>query len=251
VANFGPKEAVSVAAVVILLITLVLRSRTKALPGKLTAKGSFEHEDPGSADALGERGRDFARLAATKRDVWIVTDGNRKPATILPLEIPTGGDFDAEATVKPCLQKLRFWMQGELGKIPGAIDLGMTSRWPVLDRVVAAISVSPGFDFVMRHKVPPMLLQVKYILMISRSGQVRVAWYAFVTDKPAPGATAGPFVVKMVSEDLNAERERSYTTFDFTAKATREVDMEKVISGQMQQILRGIDQDDWAPFLKA
>ncbi len=48
-----------------------------------------------------------------------------------------------------------------------------------------------------------MLLQVKYLLLISGSGQVRVAWYAFVTDKPAPGATAGPFVVKLVTEDVS------------------------------------------------
>merc|ERR1712107_532027 len=172
------------------------------------------------------RERDFARIVANKRDLWTLTEFVRNAGVVLGLDIPP----DLHDGVKPCLQKFKYWLQQELGRIPGAIDLGMTSRWPVFDRLVHLISVSPGFEFIMGKKVQPNLLQPKYVLMISRSGQVRIAWYAYVQDKIMPGATAGPFVVKLVSEDLNAERDRSYTIFQYTAKATGESDMEKILA---------------------
>lgn len=228
-------------------------TRKRALPGKLFARGYFETEDPANLDAIKERERDFFRIAGTKRDLWIFTDSSRKPGTVLPVDGAAGGSSGADAEIKPCLQRFKFWLQGELGKIPGAIDLGMTSKWPVFDRLVYLTSVTPGFEFVMRHQVPPMLLQSKYVVMISKSGQVRLAWYAFMTDKPQPGSTAGPFVGKIVSEDLNAERERdrSHTVFRYTVTPTREKDMDKFIAGQTSLIMKGIDEDVWEPFLSA
>jgi len=224
----------------------------KSLPGRLAPKGSFNHEDPANKEAIAERKRDFARIVATKRDIWIFTDSSRSPGAVLPVELPSSGSSDTEDTAKISYQKLKFWLQGELGKIPGAVDLGLTSQWPVVDRLVYFISATPGFDFVMQHKVPPMHLQAKYVIMISKTGQVRAAWYAFVTDKVTPGATAGPFVVKLVSEDLNAERGgRTYSEFTYTANATRETDMEKVIAKHLPVIVKGIETDNWGPFLQA
>ncbi|CAE8724202.1 unnamed protein product [Polarella glacialis] len=104
----------------------------------------------------------------------------------------------------------------------------------------------------MRHAVPPMILQAKYVLLISKTGQVRVAWFAFVTDNPQPGMTSGPFVAKLVSENLNAERDGStHCSFAYTAKASSCGDMEKIISSQLPQILKGIDEDKWELFEQA
>ena len=47
----------------------------------------------------------------------------------------------------------------------------MTSQWAVVDRIMYFISASPGFDFVMQHKVPPRILQPKYVLLISKARQ--------------------------------------------------------------------------------
>lgn len=226
-------------------------TRRRPLPGKLLKSGSFENEDPANQDTIRERERDFFRIVGTKRDLWVLTSSIRTVGSVLPLNISSGGSSDVEEAIKPCLQSFKYWLQEELGKIPGAIDLGMTSKWEVFDRLVHLTSVTPGFEFIMRHKVTPMLNQPKYLIMISKSGQVRLAWFAFITDKPVPGSTAGPFVVKLVSEDLNAARDRSYTNFQYTTRPTREQDMEKYVAGQTTHILRGIDTDAWDPFLRA
>lgn len=145
------------------------------------------------------------------------------------------------------------WLQQELGRIPGAIDLGMTSQWTVVDRIIYFISASPGFDFAMRHKVPPRILQPKYLVLVSNGGQVRVAWFAFVSNHADPGATAGPFVVKLVSEDLRSEDRdlRSYSKFTYTTRPASGSDMEKIISGMVPAILKGVDNDKWDGFERA
>jgi len=74
-----------------------------------------------------------------------------------------------------------------------------------------------------------------------------------VTDNPKPGATSGPFVVKLVSEDLksSAREERTFSKFTYTAKVGGGDDMEKYISKQAAKLMRGIDHDDWDAFEKA
>ncbi|CAE7421552.1 Dnajc2 [Symbiodinium necroappetens] len=171
-----------------LLVALAFYVR-RSLPGKLKNRGSFEHEDPANAQSMSERRRDFCRIVATKRDLWVFTVEERQAGRFLPIDFPPGmspetGDPAAE---KVCYQKLKWWLQQELGRIPGAIDLGMTSQWAVVDRIMYFISASPGFDFVMQHKVPPRILQPKYLVLISKGGQVRVAWFAFVSNNPEPG----------------------------------------------------------------
>lgn len=243
--------AVGVAVALAVLLTYV-SLRKRPLPGKLLPKGSFVHEDPANNEAIAERWRDFSRIVATKRDIWIFTHSQRKPGIALPVDLPTQGNSQSQDTGKVAYQKLKFFLQGELGKIEGAIDLGMTSQWPVVDRVVYFTSASPGFDFLMQNRVPPMVLQAKFLIMVSKTGQVRAAWYAFVTHKPMPGATSGPFVVKLVSEDMKAERgSRTHTEFTYTATATRETDMERIISKHVPLIMKGVDKDTWDAYLRA
>lgn len=238
--------AVVVATTVALLVLRGLFCRKRKLPGKLRPRDTFEHEDPVKADDIEERKRDFSRIVATRQDIWILTAVNRKPGVSLLLDLPANAEHNLAYT------KFKFWLQGELGNIPGAVDLGLTSRWPVLDRSINFISVSPGFEFMMRHQIPPMTFQAKYLLMISKTGQVRCAWYAFITDKPKPGSTSGPFVAKLVSEDLNADRgSRTYTVAHYTAKESPSTDMNKIIASHLPLIMKGIDSDVWDPFLKA
>eukprot|EP00931_Biecheleriopsis_adriatica_P096989 TRINITY_DN70740_c0_g1_i1.p1 TRINITY_DN70740_c0_g1~~TRINITY_DN70740_c0_g1_i1.p1 ORF type:complete len:263 (-),score=50.74 TRINITY_DN70740_c0_g1_i1:14-802(-) len=240
----------SAAAVLALLRVVYFTVRSQSLPGKLLPKGTFEVEDPANDEMLAERGRDFTRIASSKQDIWIFTDVQREARKILPLDITTGGDV-TEEMVKASVAKLRSWLHNEFYRIPGAADLDLDV---LVSRVVALLSVTPGFDWVMRHGVPPMLLQTKYLLMISRSGQVRVAWFAFICDKPVPGAKAGSHVAKLVSEDLNTKRQpktRTYAVLQYTAKSTSEVDMDKIIAKQVPLILRGVDKDDWTPFVQA
>lgn len=224
--------------------------RDQPLPGKLQPKGRFEHADPANEEALEERKRDFSRIAMTQRDIWIFTTSCRRPGVTFPIK-QMNESLNGGGVIQSCFEQLRFWLRSELVNINGAADLELTSRWYLSDRVISSISVTPCFNFAMFYQVPPMFLQVKYILAISRSGQVRVIWYAFITNNPLPGATSGPWVVRLVSEDLNIERDRTHIIFWYTVKANRETAMENVVAGQIPQLLGGIDEDAWDAFLHA
>jgi len=256
-ANLDTQSQVQVALLLLVpLLAVVFMLRPRSLPGNLRQKGTFEHEDPANSVAVAERRRDFCRIVATKRDLWIFTSENRQPAVSLPVDLPMGMGPDGGDTAvaeKVCYNKLKWWLQQELGRIPGAIDLGMTSQWTVVDRIMYFISASPGFDFAMRHKVPPRILQPKYLILVSNGGQVRVAWFAFVSNNADPGATAGPFVVKLVSEDLrSADRDlRTFSKFTYTTRPAASSDMEKIISAMVPAILKGVDNDKWDAFEKA
>mmetsp|Transcript_51146 Transcript_51146/g.121554 ORF Transcript_51146/g.121554 Transcript_51146/m.121554 type:complete len:253 (+) Transcript_51146:88-846(+) len=225
-----------------ILSFIAVYMRRKPLPGKLLEKGTFEHEDPTREEDIEERKRDFSRIAATQRDLWIFSPTQLEAQVTLPTP-PSGGDVVAEEAVERAVSKLKEWLESNLK--------GVEDTSALMGRVLATLSVTPGFDFVMRHKVPPMIMQGKYILMVSRKGQVRLAWYAFVTDSPKPNAVAGPFIVKMVSEDLaSAERsKRSYTQYHYTARSTSSEDMNKVVSRHLKHIVTGIECDSWEPFL--
>jgi len=256
-ANLDTQGQVQVALLLLVpILAVVFMLRPRSLPVNLRQKGTFEHEDPANSASVAERRRDFCRIVATKRDLWIFTAASRQPGVSLPVDLPMGMGPDGGDTAvaeKVCYNKLKWWLQQELGRIPGAIDLGMTSEWSVVDRIMYFISASPGFDFAMRHKVPPRILQPKYMILVSNGGQVRVAWFAFVSNHADPGATAGPFVVKLVSEDLrSADRGlRTFSKFTYTTRAASCSDMEKIISAMVPSILKGVDQDKWDAFERA
>ena len=103
------------------------------------------------------------------------------------------------------------------------------------------------------HLQPGMSRSQSCVVNPVQGGQVRVAWFAFVSNNPEPGATSGPCVVKLVSEDLrSADRDaRTFSRFFYTAARAHSTDMEKIISGMVPQILQGIDSDRWNGFEKA
>eukprot|EP00928_Gymnodinium_smaydae_P079172 TRINITY_DN6316_c0_g2_i2.p1 TRINITY_DN6316_c0_g2~~TRINITY_DN6316_c0_g2_i2.p1 ORF type:complete len:263 (-),score=39.28 TRINITY_DN6316_c0_g2_i2:58-846(-) len=251
--SIGDNRQVLTLAVLLAVVTVVGIScflPAARPPGKLESFGLFESEDPANDDAVAERGRDFTRIVSAKNNIWLFSDLNRDAGKSLPLNVATGGD-NTEEIVKPCVAKLRSFLHDEFFRIPGAANFDLDK---LVQRVVALTSVAPGFDLVMRHQVPPMMKQPKYLLLISKTGQVRVAWYAFVSEKPMPGVESGAFVIKMVSEDLNTERDpksRTYSVLYYTAKSNREQDMDNVVRKHVPQILKGIDKDDWSAYLRA
>ncbi|CAE8632537.1 unnamed protein product, partial [Polarella glacialis] len=115
----GHARLISGAALAVLAAAalLICKRRSRPPPGRLKARGSFEHEDPVSSDAISERRRDFARIVATKRDIWIFTNSSRQGGTVLPVEIPDGASATPGMAEKVAHQKLKFWLQMELGQI--------------------------------------------------------------------------------------------------------------------------------------
>lgn len=234
--------------IALIVVACTVNVYSKPLPGSLCREGTFQSEDPVGKDSVHERERDFSRIVNTQRDLWMFTAALQTPGNVFGSDV-LGGIVDETN----CQNRLKWWLQQELGRIPGAIDLGLTSQWQVVDRIIYFISATPSFNFVMSHRVLPMLLQAKFLLLVSASGQVRVAWYAFASDVATPGATSGPYVIKLVSENLQAEREtgRTHTEFCYTATATGVKDMEIYIGKHVSLIKRGIANDEWAPYLKA
>mmetsp|Transcript_57628 Transcript_57628/g.166868 ORF Transcript_57628/g.166868 Transcript_57628/m.166868 type:complete len:259 (-) Transcript_57628:110-886(-) len=249
--RINPVEMLPWVLAVLTLIFLIRAFRKRPLPGRLKPKGRFVHEDPANSEAREERRRDFARIVNTRRDICVLTSSARTP-TVLAIDLVSDGSIN-EDLGNLAQAKLKLWLEGELGEIPGAVDRHAASQWAVVDRLVYFISVSPVFDFLIQSRVQPMTLQARYLLMVSSTGQIRVAWYAFATDKVVPGATSGPFVLKLVSEDLSSGDRggRSYSEFKYTANQTRETDMDRLIAKQIPLILKGIDADAWDAYLKA
>lgn len=237
-----PPCLIGVALGLAVLVVLTCRKSTP-LPGKLVPRGSFEHEDPANEEAIAERRRDFARILTAKRDLWHFTKSTRSAGQQLPIELSADEKILPEAG-NIAYDRLRSWLQGQLQKSPEAVD-------HIANRIIYFISVSPGFEFMMKHRVPPMSLPAKYVLMISSSGQVRTAWYAFVTDKPTPGITSSPFIVRIVSEDLAAERgARTHLESSYTVTVSREKDLNKFISKHQSLIVSGIDKDAWDAYVR-
>merc|ERR1711924_150049 len=92
----------------------------------------------------------------------------------------------------------------------------------LLWRVQNFLSATPGFDFAMKHKVPPMFPQSIYLVQLDRA--VRVGWYAYVVDQPKPGLTCSSVAVALVTEDLHANK--TYTELRYEAIPTRATKIE-------------------------
>merc|ERR1711879_803060 len=71
------------------------------------------------------------------------------------------------------------------------------------ERIVAEVAVSEGFNFAMKHQIPPMFPQSKFVLVLNRNGKVRVMWLAFATHEAKPNMTSTPFILKLLTADLN------------------------------------------------
>lgn len=217
----------------------------KPLPGTLKYKGEFECEDPSSDAHINERRRDFARIVSSKRDLWVFTPQDKKER-LLPVTVR---DLNSRSGINEVYEDFKNWLKAELNQIPGGTwTSGRTLGWPVIDRCVNLIAVSPEFEFLRRQKVAPRAMQAKWVLIISASGQVRVAWYAFVADEITPGMTSGPFVLKLVSEDLNGDRKGPWCTYQYSCLPTSKKNMEDIIHEQSSRLLEAISTDNWPNF---
>lgn len=210
----------------------------------LDYSGFFVHEDAGTDREMAERRRDFSRLINTQHDLWHFTTSARSAGNVLQIELspheqksPVVGDM--------AFEKLRSWFQGELQ---------MTSKIAaeIANRAINVLSVSPAFEFLTQHGLPQPGLPARYVLMVSRSGQVRVAWYAYVTDEPTPGATSSPFVVKLLSTDLAAERGTCTSTkYSYTLTRTTFTELDEYMTQHRSLMLEGVDGVSWEAYIRA
>lgn len=249
-ANLSFRMALMVVAVFIAIFAYL----KPQFPGKLPEQGVFNCEDPGLdyddptslTETIKGRRRDFCRIVQARRDLWLLSETSRSLGALIPVDV--ADDFDgSDEAVATVYAEYKEWLQNTLKQIPGGTwESGNRGLgWPVIDRVVHTVCVSPEYEFLRTYKVEPWAKQSKWVMMISKKGAVRIAWYAFITDKVKPGMQSGPFVVRMVTEDLNTDKKTTWTEYFFKVRSTGRKDIKEVVAKDVKYLLEAVDTDDW------
>ncbi len=214
---------------------------------KLKSAGTFEHTRAATESRLEECKSDFCRIAWTMTDLLIASPGAPLPEV---WKFPGfGGKRDAATPDARggMVASLDAWLRVELKRVEVEPAEGLTVR------VVDLLSVTPAVTFAIRHEVPLQILQAKYVVAVSSSGQVRVLFYAFVTDRPRPGAKSGPFTLKLVSANLNvaSTNKDDTTVLAYRAKRNEEVQMCAVLAADNAAMRGAVLRDMWDEFSRA
>lgn len=159
-----------------------------------------------------ERKRDFFRCAKSKEGILVSVDGDIKPLFAEDVE-----DYDG------ALKIFDAWLEKNGIKIKA-------------EKIVPLLSVTPGFDFLMSHKIPPMTKQGTFMIL-GGVNEVRVLWSAFTTDSPQPNQIAGPFILDLLSEDLVAKK-GTRTHFDYSMKSNSQASMKNVFERHRMQLAK-------------
>jgi hypothetical protein len=195
----------------LILSLFLVRSLGGKLPGKLQPEGSVVVADVRDPQQMAERERDLGRsLAADNIQVRIMDEPCRSLADMLRDE---GGAEKAKSGASmfdtETLSSAEAAGVSRVEALSALLERHSSLRGEELrllrERVVNLLSVTPGFTFAMSHQVPPMFPQAKFLLQIASAsppGDIRVCWYAFVVDKPAPGMTKSEFSLLLASENL-------------------------------------------------
>eukprot|EP00929_Paragymnodinium_shiwhaense_P059330 TRINITY_DN29715_c0_g1_i4.p1 TRINITY_DN29715_c0_g1~~TRINITY_DN29715_c0_g1_i4.p1 ORF type:complete len:188 (-),score=19.59 TRINITY_DN29715_c0_g1_i4:785-1348(-) len=100
-------------------------------------------------------------------------------------------------------------------------------------RIMANTRVATSIDLVDALQIPMQLIQAKHIIQVRRHS-VRVLWYSYILPVPLPGATAGPFVLKVTSDNLaSGSDSRKFDYVVRRAKQSSVPNMAEYILGDM------------------
>jgi hypothetical protein len=194
--------------------------------------GSYQTRATPTGSNLQACKRDFAGFTvADPSDVFVVTTLEVAPTPWPTLtNIHKGLEHDyAEAVFAELDTWLRHFVKEPTN--------GLTER-------CIALMVNSGYvDFIRKHQSPDsplMMAQPKFVLMVTAKSEVRVLWFAFMSDvtKLKEGLLGEPFMVKMMSEDLNSmpaqlEGCKEGVTFEFVTAPTSEKDMTLYLQEKM------------------
>lgn len=192
-----PLWLVGALAAVAVLWFLFGRNGKPSYPFKMPARGKHRSSPLPTGADLDERKRDFARIVSQKGGLVVVTSGSNKLDS-WESRAKLRGDCGKEK-VDEIFSEFGRWLPN---MVPGDAKIGAER---LADRVVANVAVSEGFSFAMKSGFPPMFPQSKYVLMIEKTGEVRVLWVAFCTASASPNLTSTPWILKLLTDDLNGE----------------------------------------------
>lgn len=213
----------------------------------LKRQGTYQTQGLPMDDKLKERKRDFARFTApgSQPGVFVVTASASTPQAWFRQTKDADSGLDDETSAK-VFSELDSWLRNAV-KEP--VD-------GLAERCVALLAVSNGIDFAMKHQIPLMMNQPKFILMVSAKGEVRIAWFTFIVDEVKPNMTAGPYMVKMITEDLNTTKIQAAAckqgvSCEYVAGATSKKDMGAYVQQLAAAFSRAVIEDDYTDLLVA
>jgi len=204
-------------------------------------RGTYQTQGTPTGRNLQACKRDFARgTAADPCDVFMVTTSLIAPTPWSTLtNIDKGLEDDYDESV---FAELDTWLRHHV-KEPTA---GLT------ERCIALLVSSNLIDFAKKQQSPMLMTQPKFVLLVSAKNEVRVLWFAFMSDakRLKEGLLGEPFMVKMMSEDLNSMQAqlKAHTqgvTFDFVTARTIEKNMALYVQEKMSaDFRRAVVEDD-------
>lgn len=200
---------------------------------------------PTSGRGFDGRKRDFCRMATGGRNIIFCTP-NDTPQ-VWRSSVKPGGAFTQE-TIDTVFEELEKFLEYEVRTSAQAqITPGLA------ERVVGLLAVGEPYFWTRKFKVPNMFLQPKYIVVVSSTGEVRVAWYAFITDKIKPNMTSGPFWVKFISKDLNEKGAQHFQTTKlfYSVRNNKETDMLQVVESHYSAISKAAVENNWNDWFMA
>lgn len=211
----------------------------------LQRRGTYQTQGLPSDDKLKERKRDFARFTSPggQPGFFVVTASESTPKAWFR---ETKGDASDEKTSDGAFSELDSWLRSSVKEPTDGLA----------ERCVALLAVSNGIDFAMKYGIPLMMNQPKFILMVNAKGEVCIAWFTFIVDEVKPNINAGPYMVKMVTEDLNSQKVQAAAckqgvSCEYVAGPTNKPDMAAYIQSQAAAFSRAVVENDCKDILVA
>lgn len=161
---------------------------------------------------MDERKRDFLRCARAKVGIMVCVDGDVNPLFLEDIK-----EKDNDLAFDAAWKILNEWLVKQKIKVEKST-------------LVPLLSVTPGFEFLMKQGIPPTTRQDRYIV-IAGPNQLRVLWVCFATDTPKPNEIAGPYVINLLSENLLEKDSNSEKTrYIYSIQSNKEKDIVNVLS---------------------
>jgi hypothetical protein len=222
-----------------------------AAVGMLPRRGRWR-TSPIRTDVAGmrERRRDFVRLVAPDSPPsFIVVAPGESPPTHwarqcvgeLSARDVTASAADAAAA------DLIVWLTNALQGTDRSALSGLE------DSCMALLSAGEGVSFAMTYGLTPVLTQPHFVLFVSPVGEVRIAWFVYVTDEVRPNAQSGRWLAVLLTEDLNSPQlvVGNGVWLRFAASATDEPEMAQILARNTAALRRAVDEDAWDLVLAA
>mmetsp|Transcript_18712 Transcript_18712/g.51384 ORF Transcript_18712/g.51384 Transcript_18712/m.51384 type:complete len:255 (-) Transcript_18712:260-1024(-) len=243
-----------IAAVCCILLVVVVRltGEPRWPFKKLSKRGTHKSAPlPSGGDTLEERKRDFARIAkpSDRPNLFVVTTSGGAPVPWSSEAVAIADGAITKDVADNVFSDFGMWLDKELAVHYAAAAPGLA------ERCVAMISATESFSFAMKHQIPPMFPQSKFVLVVTSTAAVRVAWVAFATDAPKPDLAHTPYILSLVTGDLNdteiaATAEKQGIPMDYGVSYVKDKDLhDYVVKRKAAGFSRAAVDNDWNEIL--